>query len=46
VIGIGSPLAAEQLVIVQRLAIGNEKDRSGLRDALSLRGSAEEERKA
>ena len=46
VIGIGAPLAAKELVIVQRLPIGNEEDGSGLRDALGLRGSAEEERKS
>jgi hypothetical protein len=45
VIGIGAPLAAKELIIVQRLAIGNEEDRSGARDALGASGSAEVERK-
>ena len=34
IVGVSAPLAAEKLIVVKRLAVGNEKDRTLLCDAL------------
>ncbi|HKE37697.1 MAG TPA: hypothetical protein VKB39_09695, partial [Candidatus Baltobacteraceae bacterium] len=46
VIGVGAPFTAKELIIVEWLAIGNEKDRSGLCNALRACWSSEIDRQA